>query len=53
MLMEFAEERVTPARSAWARIAASEKMRFTAAWASSKFPRMAMPCTFFAAGVVI
>ena len=42
-----------PADSAAARIEGSEKMRLTAACASSKLPRMAMPCTFFAAGVVI
>ena len=53
MLIELAEERVMLATSASARMAGSEKMRFTAACASSKLPRMAMPCTLGADGVVI
>ena len=53
MLIELAEESVMPAASASARICGSAKMRFTAAWASSKLPRMAMPCTLGADGVVI
>src|SRR5574344_63292 len=53
MLIEFAEERRTPAASASWRIAAEAKMRLTAVWASSKLPRIAKAWTFFAVGVVI
>ena len=53
MLIELALERLTPAAAACALIEASAKMRFTAAWASSKLPRIATAWTFASDGVVI
>ena len=53
MFMELADERVVPADSPSRRIAAEEKMRLTAAWASSKLPLIANAATFGAEGVVI
>ena len=53
VLIELADESVTPWAAALSLIALSAKMRFTAACASSKLPLMATAWTFLSAGVVI
>ena len=53
VLIEFADESATPFAAAAALMAASAKMRLTAACASSKLPRIAIAWTFGSAGVVI
>ena len=51
--MELAEDRKYPRSPRSSRVLTSEKMRFTPAWASSKFPTTAQTPTFSPSWVTI
>ena len=51
--MELAEDRKYPRSPRSSRVLTSEKMRFTPAWASSKFPATAQTPTFSPSWVTI